>query len=166
MCEEERPHPALAWRALVWLMHRRRKKAYRWHVIGMQLQQNKCNLDVASLSKNVKFNTQLSWLPPDDVVRDFRSKRHMLTRDFGLEKLSNGLWSVGPAMVPGAEFTTRELWIRAHVPITRNAELRKWKEPEKRRTMTSLMESSEKNLVTWKRRAETIFGCQWNWPGW
>ena len=77
----------------------------------------------------------------------------MLTKDNGhLFKMDNGLWNISPTMPIEERFTVKQVWLRAHTPITRSITIQRV-----RRSAESLHESSEHRLAMWKQLVEQKF---------
>ena len=154
--EEVRPHPAFGWRGLLWKMQQHRRKRVIWSALGQQLREKKMSLDVGSLSRETTFDANPSLDLPDDVVRDYRSKRAMLPIDFDLVREDGSRWNTGPVMTV-EPYTARQLWFRAHTPLTRTTTTCKT-----RRSIED--QESTTNLENWKRVAEVWFGVSMDSP--
>ena len=156
--EEDRPHPAFGWRGLLWKMQQHRRKQVIWHTLGEQLKEAKItqemSLAIKKLSDQVTFKANPSLLLPDNVIRDFRSKRAMLAQDFDL-KHEGSRWDTGPVIQE--PYTARELWFRAHTPVTRTTTMRKT-----RRSIADQRASTRPE--DWKRIAEERFGVSMDTP--
>ena len=139
-------------------MQQHRRKQVFWHALGEQLKDSKISkemsLGIKKLSEQVTSEANPSPDLPDDVIRDFRSKRAMLAQDFDL-KPEGSRWDTGPVI--REPFTVRELWFRAHTPVTRTTTICKT-----RRSIADQRASTRPE--DWKRIAEERFGVSMDTP--